>query len=76
MNDGVGREAECQALAGVNGSVLASTFFELLRLLVGAATCSAYDAALLCAAGHDAFRANQVPTKSMPSKCTGPNGFS
>src|SRR5947209_20151766 len=33
--------------------------------------CSAFDAAFTCAAGHDAFRADQVPTKSTHSKCIG-----
>ena len=45
-------------------------------LLVGAAMCPACHAALKCAAGHDAFRADQVPTNSTHSKCTGQNGFS
>jgi hypothetical protein len=55
----------------VNGSLLTSAFFELRRLLVG----SAFDTALTCTAGHDAFRPDQVPTKSSHSRCTGPNGF-
>jgi hypothetical protein len=45
-------------------------------LLVGAAMCSAFDAAFTCAAGHDAFRADRVPTISPHSKCIGQNGFS
>ena len=57
----------------VDGSPLASGVLVLCLLLVGAAMCSAYDAAFTCAAGHDAFRADRVPTKSSHSRCTGPN---
>ena len=51
-------------------------FLGAIRLLVGAAMYPAFDAALLIAAGHDAFRADRVPTISSHSKCTGQNGFS
>jgi hypothetical protein len=58
-------------------TVSVGKWFSGLRVpLVGAAMCSAFDAALPCAAGHDAFRANLVPTKSTHSKCIGQNGFS
>jgi hypothetical protein len=43
--------------------------------LVGAAMCSTYDAALSCAAGHNAFRAAQVPIVSSHSRCTAQMGF-
>ena len=38
--------------------------------------CPAFVAALSCAAGHDAFRADRVATKSSHSRCTSQNGFS
>ena len=62
--------------AGVDGSPLASGVLVFCLLLVGAAMCSAFDAAFTCAAGHNAFRAGQVPTISSHSKCNGQNGFS
>src|SRR5215203_3492643 len=37
--------------------------------------CSAFDAAFTCAAGHDAFRAGQVPTISSHSSATAKMGF-
>ena len=60
----------------VDGSPLASGVLVFCLLLVGAAMCSAFDAAFTCAAGHNAFRAGQVPTISSHSKCNGQNGFS
>lgn len=59
----------------VDGPPLASGFW-MMQLLVGAAMCPACDAALSCAAGHDAFRADRVPTNFSHSECTGQNGFS
>ena len=60
----------------VDGSPLASGVLVFCLPLVGAAMCSAFDAAFTCAAGHNAFRAGQVPTISSHSKCNGQNGFS
>jgi hypothetical protein len=60
----------------VDGYQLASGVLVFCLLLVGAAMCSAFGAAFTCAAGHDAFRAGQVPTISSHSKCNGQNGFS
>lgn len=60
----------------MDGSPLASGF---LKLLQSAGWCGhVFDllCGLKCAAGHDAFRANQVPTKNTHSKCIGQNGFS
>ncbi len=57
-------------------SPLASGVLVFCLLPVGAAMCSAFDAAFTCAAGHNAFRAGQVPTISSHSKCNGQNGFS
>src|SRR3546814_2726757 len=51
-------------------------FLGAMRLLVGAAMCPAFDAALSYAAGHDAFRADLVPTICSHSRCTGQSGFS
>jgi hypothetical protein len=59
----------------VDGSPLASGVLVFCLLLVGAAMCSAFDAAFTCAAGQDAFRADQVPAISSYSKCNGQNGF-
>ena len=59
----------------VDGPPLASGFW-MMQLLVGAAMCPACDAALSCAAGHDAFRADRVPTNFSHSECTGQNRFS
>jgi hypothetical protein len=60
----------------MDGSPLARGVLVFCLLLVGAAICSAFNAAFTCAAGHNAFRAGQVPTISSHSKCNGQNGFS
>lgn len=66
----------CESLAVCGRPSVGKRFLERCSLLVGAATCPACDAALSCAAGHDAFRADRVPTNCSHSRCTGQNGFS
>ncbi len=56
----------------VDGTPLARVFLVLSFLLVGRPCVRPFVAALSCAAGHDAFRANRVPTYCTRSKRHGP----
>ena len=56
----------------ISGSAAPKDFLKLLHVLAGAVMCPAFCAAFACAAGHNAFRASQVPIESPHSKCSDP----
>ena len=60
----------------VDGSPLARVFLSFCTLLVGAVMCPACYAGFPYTAGHNAFRASQVPINSPHLKCTTRSGFS
>jgi hypothetical protein len=72
----VSRAAKSRDGSCVAGSPLARFFLSFCTSLVGAVMCPACYASFPYAAGHNAFRASQVPIDSPHLKCTTHRGFS